>query len=623
MPLVNASEIGISFGELEVLSNISLEIVDRARVGIVGPNGQGKTSLLKMLTGEYLATHGNIYTQPGISIGYVPQTTDDMNSPTLKDEVIKAFADVLQIEHEIATSATAIEASTGSQRRQAELTYSRLIEEYEAAGGYEYQNRLERVVEGVGLSLQVLEAPPDAASGGQRTRAALAKALLIEPDLLILDEPTNYLDFQGLSWLENFLDRTTRAFVVVSHDRYFLDKVTTEIWEINGGQLTSYKGNYSTYRQLKDEQDRRRHNEYTQQQTFIVKEREFIERYRAGQRSQEAKGREKRLSRIERIEHIGADKSINLQTSNVVRSGRNVLSTQSLEIGYVTAREQVKLLTSDDIVLERGSRTGIIGENGRGKTTFLNTILGITPPIRGSSALGHNVRVGFQRQGSYDLPEDRSVIDAVLDIENLPPLEARHYLARFLFQGEDVFKPVSVLSGGERTRLALARLLLESPNFLVLDEPTSHLDIGSREALEEVLQQFDGTVLFVSHDRALISLLADQLLIFEDGSVTLFKNKFAEWAETRDEAALDSIGRGKPAVKTKRRKQQTKQAHVPDNQPIDYAGKITSLESRLVRIEQALLRASQENDVDKTKKLGLLHAETNLEIEATWRAWGN
>jgi len=623
MPLVNASEIGISFGELEVLSNISLEIVDRARVGVVGPNGQGKTSLLKMLTGEYLATQGNIYTQTGISIGYVPQTTDDMNSPTLKDEVIKAFADVLQIEHDIATSATAIEASSGSQRRQAELTYSRLLEEYEAAGGYEYQNRLERVVEGVGLSLQVLETPPDVASGGQRTRAALAKALLIEPDLLILDEPTNYLDFQGLSWLENFLDRTTRAFVVVSHDRYFLDRVTTEIWEINEGQLTPYKGNYSAYRHLKDEQDRRHLNEYTQQQAFIAKEREFIERYRAGQRSQEAKGREKRLSRIEKIEYIGVDKSINLQTSKVVRSGRNVLSTQNLEIGYVTDETQVKLLTSEDIVLERGSRTGIIGENGKGKTTFLNTILGITPPITGSSSLGHNVRVGFQRQGSYDLPEDRSVIDAVLDIENLPPLEARKYLARFLFQGEDVFKPVPVLSGGERTRLALARLLLENPNFLILDEPTSHLDIGSREALEEVLQQFDGTLLFVSHDRALISLLANQLLIFEDGSVTLVKNNFAEWAEKRDEATLDTIGRGKPAVKTKKRKQQTKQSHVSDNQPIDYAGKITSLESRLVRIEQALLRASQENDIDKTKKLGLLHAETSLEIEATWQAWGN
>ena len=623
MPLVNASEIGISFGELEVLSNISLEIVDRARVGVVGPNGQGKTSLLKMLTGEYLATQGNIYTQTGISIGYVPQTTDDMNSPTLKDEVIKAFADVLQIEHDIATSATAIEASSGSHRRQAELTYSRLLEEYEAAGGYEYQNRLERVVEGVGLSLQVLETPPDVASGGQRTRAALAKALLIEPDLLILDEPTNYLDFQGLSWLENFLDRTTRAFVVVSHDRYFLDRVTTEIWEINEGQLTPYKGNYSAYRHLKDEQDRRHLNEYTQQQAFIAKEREFIERYRAGQRSQEAKGREKRLSRIEKIEYIGVDKSINLQTSKVVRSGRNVLSTQNLEIGYVTDETQVKLLTSEDIVLERGSRTGIIGENGKGKTTFLNTILGITPPITGSSSLGHNVRVGFQRQGSYDLPEDRSVIDAVLDIENLPPLEARKYLARFLFQGEDVFKPVPVLSGGERTRLALARLLLENPNFLILDEPTSHLDIGSREALEEVLQQFDGTLLFVSHDRALISLLANQLLIFEDGSVTLVKNNFAEWAEKRDEATLDTIGRGKPAVKTKKRKQQTKQSHGSDNQPIDYAGKITSLESRLVRIEQALLRASQENDIDKTKKLGLLHAETSLEIEATWQAWGN
>ena len=297
-----------------------------------------------------------------------------------------------------------------------------MLEAYEAAGGYDYENRLERVIAGVGLKMETLDVPVDEASGGQRTRASLAKALLAEPHLLVLDEPTNYLDFDGLSWLEGFLRRTSHAFVVVSHDRYFLDQVTTEIWEINHGKLTAYKGELQQVPSPQGpERERRQQTEYVRQQQFITKQEDFIERYRAGQRSREALGREKRLNRMERIEAAKSDRLITLGTASASRTGRVVLTTQGLEVGFHEGGRPVKLLDIEDLALERHSRTAIIGPNGMGKTTFLHTILGYDPPLGGSAALGHNVKVGFQRQGTYDLPEHRSVLDAIIDVKNLSP----------------------------------------------------------------------------------------------------------------------------------------------------------------------------------------------------------
>ena len=502
---------------------------------------------------------------------------------------MKAFAEITRIEGEIALSAANIERASEDNRKDAERRYSDMLEAYEAAGGYDYENRLERVIAGVGLKMETLEVPVDEASGGQRTRASLAKALLAEPHLLILDEPTNYLDFDGLSWLEGFLRRTSHAFVVVSHDRYFLDQVATEIWEINHGRLAAYKGNYSKYRHLKAERERRQQTEYVRQQQFIRKQEDFIERYRAGQRSREALGREKRLNRMERIEAARSDKTINLGTASASRTGRVVLTTQGLEVGFHEGGRSVKLLDIEDIALERSSRTAIIGPNGIGKTTFLHTVLGDEPPLAGSASLGHNVRTGFQRQGTYDLPEHRSVLDAIIDVKNLTPHDARTYLGRFLFSGDDVYKTVSVLSGGERTRLALARLLLEEPNFLVLDEPTTHLDISSREALEQVLLQYEGALLFVSHDRALISLLATRLLIVEDGRMGLFNGTFEEWAKTREESAVRVVVRPKKKGRSKGiacPREPT--PATPQPAPIDYEEIIADLEGRLARIESRL-----------------------------------
>ena len=534
---------------------------------------------------------------------------------------MKAFAEITHIEVEIALSAANIERASEDNRKDAERRYSDMLEAYEAAGGYDYENRLERVIAGVGLKMETLEVPVDEASGGQRTRASLAKALLAEPHLLVLDEPTNYLDFDGLSWLEGFLRRTSHAFVVVSHDRYFLDQVATEIWEINHGRLAAYKGNYSKYRHLKAERERRQQTEYVRQQQFIRKQEDFIERYRAGQRSREALGREKRLNRMERIEAARSDKTINLGTASASRTGRVVLTTQGLEVGFHEGGRSVKLLDIEDLALERSSRTAIIGPNGIGKTTFLHTVLDYDPALAGSASLGHNVRIGFQRQGTYDLPEHRSVLDAVIDVKNLTPHDARTYLGRFLFSGDDVYKTVSVLSGGERTRLALARLLLEEPNFLVLDEPTTHLDISSREALEQVLLQYEGALLFVSHDRALISLLATRLLIVEDGRMGLFNGTFEEWAKTRDESAVRIVVRPKKKGRSKGSPARRTTPATSQPAPIDYEEIIADLEGRLARIESRLQGATQRQDVEAIAKLGKEYNKVQGELETTWEKW--
>ena len=621
MPLITASDLSVSFAELDVFEGISLEIAERARVGIVGPNGQGKTTLLETLVGGIAPRSGSVQRRRGLSIGYVPQTTRHMDAETLREEVMKAFSEITSIEAEIAVSAAAIEGASEVGRREAERRYSDMLEAYEAAGGYDYENRLERVIAGVGLSMATLDVPVDEASGGQRTRTSLAKALLTDPHLLILDEPTNYLDFDGLSWLEGFLRRTSHAFVVVSHDRYFLDQVATEIWEINHGKLTTYKGNYSKYRHLKAERERRQQTEYVRQQQFIRKQEDFIERYRAGQRSREALGREKRLNRMERIEAVASDKSITLGGLSASRTGRVVLSTQGLEVGFREDGRPVKLLNIEDLALERSSRTAIVGPNGIGKTTFLHTVLGYEPGLSGSMSLGHNVKVGFQRQGTYDLPEHRSVLDAIIDVKNLSPEDARTYLGRFLFSGDDVYKTVSVLSGGERTRLALARLLLEEPNFLVLDEPTTHLDISSREALEQVLLQYDGTLLFVSHDRALISLLATRLLVVEDGRMVLFSGTFEEWAKTREESAVRVVVRPKKKGRSRGSAAPRKAPATPQAPRIDYEELIANLEGRLARIESRLDGATQRQDVEAIAKLGKEYNRVQSELETTWERW--
>ncbi len=623
--LLSASQLKLFYGDVEVFADVSVEVGEQARVGLVGSNGSGKTSLLHVLTGGLEPDAGYVSTGPGLRVAYVSQMPEHDAPGTLRDEVLSAFQKLFDLEDELAASALEIQQRGGAAQRRAETRYAQLLEEYEALGGYDYQNSLERVVEGVGMPLETLDTPAAAASGGERTRAALARALLTDPDLLVLDEPTNYLDFDGLNWLENFLSGFKYAAVVVSHDRYFLDRVCAEIWEMERGSLRRFPGNYSQYRELKRAQVVRQQKEFERQREFIAKEEFFIQRYKAGQRSREARGRETRLARLERIEAPQNEKTISIGSAGASRAGHIALRLRDLAVGFTDSGTQTRLLTFPDMDVESGSRIAIVGANGIGKTTLLRTILGEQPPLSGAVTLGHNVQTGHLNQGTWNLPDDKTVLEAFLEVRNLPIGEARDYLARFLFQGEDVFKQVSALSGGERTRLSLARLLITYPNVLVLDEPTTHLDIASREALEDTLESFDGTLMFVSHDRHFIGLMAERIWAIEDGTVRPFSGGFEEWMRVNRPPEPEPVSRRARARHRRReresRKQERKSKTASQAQAVDYENLIHTLETKVAEIEKRIETASARRDTDEISRLGHEYAETQKDIEDAWEQW--
>ena len=623
--LLTTSQLKLFYGEMEIFADVSVEVGEHARVGLVGPNGSGKTSLLRVLTGSLEPDGGYVSAGPGLRIAYVSQMPEHDAPGTLRDEVQSAFQKLFDLEDELAASALEIQQREGADQRRAETRYARLLEEYEALGGYDYQSSMDRVVEGVGMPLDTLDTPTVAASGGERTRAALARALLMDPDLLVLDEPTNYLDFDGLNWLEDFLSGFKYAAVVVSHDRYFLDRVCSEIWEMERGRVQRFPGNYSQYRALKHAQVERQQKEFERQQEYIAKEEFFIQRYKAGQRSREARGREKRLARLERFEAPQNEKTVSINAASSSRTGHIALRLHDLSVGFADGDTHTTLLTLPDIDLESSSRTAVVGANGIGKTTLLRTILGEQPPISGTVTLGHNVQTGYLNQGTWNLPDDKNVLDAFLEIRNLPIGEARDYLARFLFQGDDVFKQVRALSGGERTRLSLARLLITYPNVLVLDEPTTHLDIASREALEETLESFDGTMLFVSHDRHFIGLMAEQIWSIEEGTVRPFNGGFVEWMRVNRPPEPEPVSKRARARHRRReresRKQERKSKATTQIQTVDYESLIQELETKMSDIEKNLETASARQDTDAIARLGQEYAETQKEIEDAWERW--
>ena len=621
--MVSATDLSVMYGADQIFENVSLDINEHARIGIVGPNGSGKTSLLKIIVKELEPDSGSVHWSRGLQLSYVPQTPPHSANGTLKDEVTRAFHKLLSLEHDLEASALDLEQSGGGKSSEVEDRYAAQLRDYESLGGYTYENEMERMVDALGLGQDALKTQSSWASGGERTRASLARALLSRPDLLVLDEPTNHLDLKGVGWLESFLSKTSSAVVLVSHDRYFLDKAVNQIWELDYGRLETYPGNYSAYRRLKEERTSRRQQEYQRQQEYIAKEQDFIRRYHAGQRSKEARGRETRLERLERIDRPNKDGAISIGNLAASRTGQIVLSTRNLKVGYADDGIQTHLLSPPDLKLERGSRTAMIGDNGVGKTALLKTILGFTAPLGGSVELGHNVAVGYYRQGQEDLPEESTVLDALLDVKNLPLGEARSYLARFLFQGEDVFKSIASCSGGERSRLTLACLMLSKANFLILDEPTTHFDIPSREAVEKVLLDYQGSILLVSHDRHFVSLLAEALWVVGGGTVTPFRGTFEEWAESQAEVSQAThLAKSIPQKKSADSQDQPRTPSRPN--PIReelMLSAIDGLEKKLADVENRLETAAQDQDLTAVASLGQEYDETRAELERKLEEW--
>ena len=619
MPLVSTSDVGVTFGADVIFGNLNLEVHERARIGIVGPNGGGKTSLLKVLVGELEPSAGTVQLARGIRVGYVPQSPETTAGGSLKDGIMTAFDRLRQLEDELQTGGLQLSRMGSGQEDQAGKHYTALLDEYESLGGYSYENRMDRMVEGLGLSKRALQTPGSRASRGERARAALAQALLGEPNLLVLDEPTNHLDMKGLIWLERYLAHFASAFVVVSHDRYFLDRTVSQVWELDHGRVQAFAGNYSKYRVLKAEQTLVQQREYVKQQEYIAKEEAFIQRYRAGQKARQARGRETRLRRLTKVERPEDDRAISLSGVTARRSDQVVLSTRGLTVGFSGDQAPTELLSVPDMKLERGSRTAVIGANGTGKTTLLRTLLGLTPPVRGNVALSDKLAVGYHRQGLDDLDSGTTVLESLLEAKEMPPREVRSYLARFLFLGEDVFRQVGACSGGERSRLALTRLLVTEPNLLVLDEPTTHLDIPSREALEQVLLAYHGTLLFVSHDRQFASLLAQELWVVDRGAVHRFAGTFESWLQSTKESAEES-----PVPRKSRVPRRPPHVKKPPSPALDehLIRIIEGLEHRLMEIQVELEEASERRDLEAIARAGEEYVSTKAQLDEKLAQWG-
>ena len=534
MAVITLQNVTKAFGGLRVLTGLSVGFERGERVGLVGANGAGKSTVLRIIAGREKPDEGTVHVARRLRLGYLPQETNFHSDRTLREAMLAVFADLREQAARLRElEGRLAEGGANPAAWDAALLedYTALLARFEERGGYTHENRVEQVLDGLGFARDLWDRPAATLSGGQRTRARLARLLLEEPDFLLLDEPTNHLDLETTEWLEGFLGAWRGGVVVVSHDRFFLDKVTRRTVEIVTGQAESYPAPYSRYLYLRAERYRRQEKEYEAQQARIGRTEEFIRRYGAGQRAREARGRQKRLDRLERVEAAPQqrDAVAGLRLREGARSGDIVLSTVRLRAGYTGK----PLLALPNVTVTRGQRIALIGPNGCGKSTLLRTLIGEIPPLGGSFAWGANVEPGYYAQSHEGLRRDRTLLATLQDVRPMGEQEARSYLARFLFTGDDVSKRVGDLSGGERSRVALARLTLQRANMLLLDEPTNHLDIASRDALERVLCDYDGAMLFVSHDRYFIDAVATTIWAVADGAVYVYPATYSAYVEAR------------------------------------------------------------------------------------------
>ncbi len=634
MSLLAVENLTKSFGAEVVFSGVSFRVDASDRIGLVGPNGAGKSTLLDIIAGRQEADEGTLTGAGALRIGYLTQTAGFVPTRTLREEMLQVFAEVRAWEDELHALAARMESPESFENAEAYERlldrYAELQERFEHADGYTIEARVNQVLDGLGFTKEQQALPATSLSGGQQTRAALGKLLLQEPDLLLLDEPTNHLDLAALEWLEEYLSGWKGAIIVVAHDRYFLDKVVTRVLELAFGRIEEYPGNYTRYVQLRAERLERRRKEYEEQQEYIARTEEFIRRYKAGQRSKEARGRQTLLNRLERLERPQDFQAIRFRLGKQIESGRVVLTTQKLAVGYPAngaASGPARLLNVPDMEVQRGERIGMLGPNGSGKTTLLRTIIGQLAPLEGRVALGHNVLVGYYAQTHDDLNPNNIMLDEIRQATPFSEESARTFLGRFLFSGDDVYKPISALSGGERSRLALAKLTLLGANFLVLDEPTNHLDLPARQALEAVLAEYDGTLLFVSHDRYFIDALASRLWLIQDGMFINHPGNYSDYRRRQAAAvarAAVQAQRQEPearASQVRARKGQTAPNNTSARQISQVEAEISAAEQRVAALESELAAASLEANVERITALAGDYEREKARVEALYEEW--
>ena len=637
--ILSCQNISKAFVENQVLKNVSFHIEDHEKAAIVGINGAGKTTLLRIIVGEMTPDDGQVVLAKDKTLGYLAQNSTVDTSHTIYEELLSVKADLLRLEEKIRECENNMKHADGDALEDLMKQYTSLTHAFETGGGYIYRSELVGVLKGLGFTEDEFSKPVATLSGGQKTRVALGRLLLQNPDLIILDEPTNHLDMNSIAWLETYLLNYKGAVLIVSHDRYFLDRIAGKVIEIDQSKATTFMGNYSDYAVKKEQLRVAAWNAYMNQQREIKHQEEVIEKLKSFNREKSikrAESREKMLDKIEVIEkpsEVRTDMKLTLTPR--ILSGNDVLTVEHLSKSF----DSHKLFTDVNFEIKRGEHVAIIGDNGSGKTTLLKILNGLVPADQGTFRLGSNVEIGYYDQEHHVLPSEKTLFEEISDdYPYLNNTQIRNVLAAFLFTGEDVFKRISDLSGGERGRVSLAKLVLSNANFLILDEPTNHLDIMSKEILEDALNGYEGTILYVSHDRYFINRTAHRILDLTEGQFVSYVGNYDYYLEKHDtvmaaieastpqSADADNTAATKAAeseVKLDWKAQKEEQARLrkKENDLKKCEEKIAELEARISEIDTEMSDPSIGTQVAKLQELTKEQAACQEQLEKLYEQW--
>lgn len=624
-----------SFGEKEILKDASFHIEEREKAALIGNNGAGKTTLLRIIMEEISSDSGNVVLAKDKHMGYLAQYQDIHGQHTIYEELLTTKQYIIDMEERLRSMEQEMKHVQGQELEHLMNTYTRLTHEFELENGYAYKSELMGVLKGLGFSEEDYGKEIETLSGGQKTRVALGKLLISKPDILLLDEPTNHLDMESIAWLETYLLNYPGAVFIVSHDRYFLDKVVTKVVEIEAGQVTSFQGNYSAYAEKKAQLRDAQYKAYLNQQREIKHQEAVIVKLKSFNREKSirrAESREKMLNKIQRL-----DKPVEIQTQMRlsleprVVSGNDVLTVENLSKSFPGQT----LFNDISFQIKRGERIALIGNNGTGKTTMLKILNGILPADAGSFSLGSKVQIGYYDQEHHVLHAEKTIFQEISDTyPTLTETEIRNMLAAFLFTGDDVFKEISALSGGERGRVSLAKLMLSEANFLILDEPTNHLDIASKEILEEALNSYTGTVLYVSHDRYFINQTATRILDLTNQAVVNYIGDYDYYLEKKEELtekyAPAQISVSAPEVQEtvsdnkltwQQQKEEQARRRKQENELKKTEARIEELENRDKEIDDTLVLPDVCTNVGRCAELSREKEAIQAELEELYEKW--
>jgi len=626
--LLTCNNINKSYGIDLILDNISFKVDKNDRIGIVGRNGTGKSTLFKIITDNLEFDFGNVNINKNTSIGYLSQDLGLNKDNTIYDETLTVFQELIELEKEIHKYQDLMSTTTNLDSIMNK--YSILVESFEKQGGYEYQSRIRGVLTGLGFGDIDVQKRIGQLSGGQKTRVALGKLLLMKPQLFLLDEPTNYLDMNAIHWLETYLSTYDGAIMIISHDRYFLDSLVTKIFEIENHNLFEYPGNYTNYLRRKKENLETSIHHYGLQQKEIHKQQEIIKKFRQFNREKSikrAESREKMLEKIDLVEKpITSQKKAQIRFEPQIKSGKVVLDAIDLQKTFETNQ----LFQNVYFNIYRGEKVAIIGANGTGKTTLLNMIKGDITQYTGEIIQGHNVNIGYFHQEHQDLNKENNILTEVWQSKpSAKEGEIRTFLGSFMFTGEDVYKTVDSLSGGETSRVALAKLILSKSNFLLMDEPTNHLDMETKDILEEALTNYTGTVLLISHDRYFINRVVDKILVLDNHGITLFNGNYDYYLKKINDAKLiEELSNQEPTMTKTQSSNIRKQENIHKQKLKDLKKEISDFESKIATLEELIKQTEkimcQDNfydDFDQSTVITNQYDETKEQLNDVLDQW--